>query len=52
MEEIESTRCPLTGDTATIGGTSDIMLVEQHQLGSYRLARIMHDVPDSASGRR
>ena len=30
-------RCPLTGDAATIGGSSDIMVVEHPELGSYRL---------------
>ena len=49
MEESESTRCPLTGDAATIGGSSAIMLVEHQELGSYRLEAGARDLLEASS---
>ena len=49
MEEPGSTRCPLTGDPATIGGSSDIMLVEHPRLGRYRLETGARDLLEAGS---
>ena len=49
MRDSEPTRCPLTGDAATIGGSSELMAVEHHKLGSYRLEAGARDVLEANS---
>ncbi len=49
MRDSESRRCPLTGDTAKIGGSSDIMVVEHDKLGSYRLEAGARDLLEANS---
>ncbi len=49
MRDSELTRCPLTGDAATIRRSSDLLVVDHHKLGSYRLETGARDVLDAHS---
>ena len=49
MRESEPARCPLTGDAVTIAGSSDIMLVEHDEVGSYRVEAVARDVLEAAA---
>ena len=49
MPDSEPGRCPLTGDAATIGGSSDIVVVEHPEFGSYRLEPVDRDVLEADS---
>ena len=49
MAEPGSMRCPLTGDPATIGGSSALMLVEHPRLGRYRLEAGARDLLEGGS---
>ena len=49
MRNPEPGRCPLTGEAATIGGSSDIMVVEHPKLGCYRLEPAVRDALEASS---